>query len=107
MTWTPEEFRKEQLVRLRLLQEYTRRMRHNADILQPEWGEYGFNRRRYADEDAPLTRWAQEFRPLRGGSLLRYRHGAQNKVPAFFCGKHLFHLAQHVRRIFERCIHAA
>lgn len=47
---TPEEFRKEQLIRLRLLQEYTRRMRHNADILQ-EWGEYGFNRRRYADED--------------------------------------------------------
>lgn len=47
---TPSEFRKEQLVRLRLLQEYTRRMRHNADILQ-EWGEYGFNRRRYAEED--------------------------------------------------------
>lgn len=47
---TPREFRKEQSVRLRLLQEYTRRMRHNADILQ-EWGEYGFNRRRYAAED--------------------------------------------------------
>ncbi len=47
---TPREFRKEQLYRLRLLQEYTRRMRHNADILQ-EWAEYGFNRRRYAEED--------------------------------------------------------
>jgi len=47
---TPSEFRKEQLTRLRLLQEYTRWMRHNADILQ-EWGEYGFNRRRYAEED--------------------------------------------------------
>src|SRR5690242_3076922 len=47
---TPAEFRKEQLTRLRLLQEYTRWMRHNADILQ-EWGEYGFNRRRYAEED--------------------------------------------------------
>jgi len=63
----PEEFRKEQLIRLRLLQEYTRRMRHNADILQ-EWGEYGFNRRRYADEDGirshslELTRSCREFR---------------------------------------------
>lgn len=47
---SPGEFRKQQLIRLRLLQEYTRWMRHNADILQ-EWGEYGFNRRRYADED--------------------------------------------------------
>jgi hypothetical protein len=61
------EFRKEQLVRLRLLQEYTRRMRHNADILQ-EWGEYGFNRRRYADEDGirsqslELIRSCREFR---------------------------------------------
>jgi hypothetical protein len=64
---TPGEFRKEQLVRLRLLQEYTRRMRHNADILQ-EWGEYGFNRRRYADEDGirshslELIRSCREFR---------------------------------------------
>ncbi len=63
----PEEFRKEQLVRLRLLQEYTRRMRHNADILQ-EWGEYGFNRRRYADEDGirshslELIKGCREFR---------------------------------------------
>ncbi len=63
----PEEFRKEQLVRLRLLQEYTRRMRHNADILQ-EWGEYGFNRRRYADEDGirsnslELIKSCREFR---------------------------------------------
>jgi hypothetical protein len=47
---SPEEFRKEQVIRLRLLQEYIRWMRHNADILR-EWGEYGFNRRRYADED--------------------------------------------------------
>jgi hypothetical protein len=64
---TPEAFRKEQLVRLRLLQEYTRRMRHNADILQ-EWGEYGFNRRRYADEDGirshslELLKSCREFR---------------------------------------------
>ena len=63
----PEEFRKEQLVRLRLFQEYTRRMRHNADILQ-EWGEYGFNRRRYADEDGirshslELIKSCREFR---------------------------------------------
>ena len=63
----PEEFRKEQLVRLRLLQEYTRWMRHNADILQ-EWGEYGFNRRRYADEDGirshslELIKTCREFR---------------------------------------------
>jgi hypothetical protein len=64
---TPAEFRKEQLIRLRLLQEYTRRMRHNADILQ-EWGEYGFNRRRYAAEDGirshslELIRNCREFR---------------------------------------------
>ena len=63
----PEEFRKEQLVRLRLLQEYTRWMRHNADILQ-EWGEYGFNRRRYADEDGirsqslELVKTCRDFR---------------------------------------------
>ena len=55
------------MVRLRLLQEYTRRMRHNADILQ-EWGEYGFNRRRYADEDGirshslELIKNCREFR---------------------------------------------
>ena len=47
---SPGEFRTQQLIRLRLLQEYIRWMRHNAGILQ-EWGEYGFNRRRYADED--------------------------------------------------------
>jgi hypothetical protein len=64
---SPEEFRKEQLVRLRLLQEFTRRMRHNADILQ-EWGEYGFDRRRYADEDGirshslQLIKNCREFR---------------------------------------------
>jgi hypothetical protein len=63
----PAEFRKEQLIRLRLLQEYTRRMRHNADILQ-EWAEYGFNRRRYADEDGirahslELIKVCREFR---------------------------------------------
>jgi len=63
----PEEFRKEQLVRLRLLQEYTRWMRHNADILQ-EWGEYGFNRRRHAEEDGirshslELIKSCREFR---------------------------------------------
>jgi hypothetical protein len=64
---SPGEFHKEQLVRLRLLQEYTRRMRHNADILQ-EWGEYGFNRRRYAEEDGirshslELIKNCREFR---------------------------------------------
>jgi hypothetical protein len=47
---SPEDFRKEQLTRLRLLQEYARWMQRNADILQ-EWGEYGYGRRRYADED--------------------------------------------------------
>ena len=63
----PEEFRKEQLVRLRLLQQDTRRMRHKADILL-EWGEYGFNRRRYADEDGirssslELIKSCREFR---------------------------------------------
>jgi hypothetical protein len=64
---SPEEFRKQQLIRLRLLQEYARWMRHNADILQ-EWGEYGFNRRRYADEDGirshslELIKSCREFR---------------------------------------------
>src|SRR6476659_1697365 len=64
---SPEEFRKQQLIRLRLLQEYTRWMRHNADILQ-EWGEYGFNRRRYAEEDGirshslELIKNCREFR---------------------------------------------
>jgi hypothetical protein len=64
---TPGEFRREQLIRLRLLQEYTRRMRHNADILQ-EWGEYGFDRRRYAEEDGirshslELIRNCRDFR---------------------------------------------
>ena len=64
---TPGEFRKEQLIRLRLLQEYTRRMRHNADVLQG-WGEYGFNRRRYAEEDGirshslGLIKTCREFR---------------------------------------------
>jgi hypothetical protein len=63
----PEEFRKEQLSRLRLLQEHTRWMRRNADILQ-EWGEYGFARRRHADEDGikscslELIRTCREFR---------------------------------------------
>ena len=63
----PEEFRKEQINRLRLLQEYTRWMRRNADILQ-EWGEYGFDRRRYAEEDGikscslDLIKSCKEFR---------------------------------------------
>ena len=63
----PEEFRKEQINRLRLLQEYTRWMRRNADILQ-EWGEYGFGRRRYAEEDGikscslELVKSCKEFR---------------------------------------------
>jgi hypothetical protein len=46
----PKEFRKEQLKRIRLLQEYTRWMRRNGDVLQ-EWAEYGYRRRRYAEED--------------------------------------------------------
>jgi hypothetical protein len=63
----PEDFRKEQLTRLRLLQEYTRWMQRNADILQ-EWGEYGYGRRRYADEDGikscslELVQSCKEFR---------------------------------------------
>src|SRR5579859_2152995 len=63
----PEEFCKEQLGRLRLLQEYIRWMRRNADILQ-EWGEYGFGRRRYADEDGikscslEVVKTCKEFR---------------------------------------------
>src|SRR5689334_21526517 len=67
----PEEFRKEQLVRLRLLQEYTRWMRHNADILQ-EWGEYGFNRRRYADEDGIRSHSLQLIKTCR-----EFRYGAR------------------------------
>ena len=67
----PGEFRKEQLVRLRLLQEYTRWMRHNADILQ-EWGEYGFNRRRYADEDGIRSHSLQLIKTCR-----EFRYGAR------------------------------
>src|SRR5215470_8394588 len=67
----PVEFRKEQLVRLRLLQEYTRWMRHNADILQ-EWGEYGFNRRRYAEEDGIRSHSLELIRSCR-----EFRHGAR------------------------------
>jgi len=67
----PAEFRKEQLVRLRLLQEYTRWMRHNADILQ-EWGEYGFNRRRYAEEDGIRSHSLELIRSCR-----EFRHGAR------------------------------
>ena len=67
----PGEFRKEQLVRLRLLQEYTRRMRHNADILQ-EWGEYSFNRRRYADEDGIRSQSLQLITTCR-----EFRYGAR------------------------------
>ncbi|HWZ42497.1 MAG TPA: hypothetical protein VNW97_03430 [Candidatus Saccharimonadales bacterium] len=67
----PREFRQAQLKRLRLLQEYTRWMRRNADILQ-EWGEYGFHRRLHAAEDG-----------IRSGSLQlieasrHFRHGAR------------------------------
>ena len=46
----PRELRKVQLKRLRLLLTYTRWMRHNGDVLQ-EWGEYGYRRRHYAQED--------------------------------------------------------
>jgi len=67
----PAEFRKEQLVRLRLLQEYIRWMRHNADILQ-EWGEYGFNRRRYADEDGIRSHSLQLIKTCR-----EFRYGAR------------------------------
>ncbi len=46
----PQELRKVQLKRLSLLLEYSRRMRNNANILQ-EWGEYGYRRQRYTQED--------------------------------------------------------
>lgn len=46
----PEGFREEQFKRIRLLKEYTRWMRRNADVLQ-EWGEYGYRRRVHAEED--------------------------------------------------------
>ena len=69
---SPGEFRKEQLVRLRLLQEYTRRMRHNADILQ-EWGEYGFNRRRYAEEDGIRSHSLELIKNCR-----EFRYGARS-----------------------------
>lgn len=67
----PEEFRREQLVRLRLLQEYMRRMRHNADILR-EWGEYGFNRRLYADEDGIRSQSLELIKSCR-----EFRYGAR------------------------------
>jgi hypothetical protein len=46
----PRELREIQMNRMRLLQNYIRWMRHNADVLQ-EWGEYSYNRRRFAEED--------------------------------------------------------
>ena len=46
----PLELRKVQMNRMRLLLNYIRRMRHNADVLQ-EWGEHGYRRRRFAEED--------------------------------------------------------
>jgi|ERR1041385_2066928 hypothetical protein len=67
----PEEFRKEQLNRLRLLQENIRWMRRNADILQ-EWGEYGFGRRRYADEDGIKSCSLQVIKTCR-----EFRYGAR------------------------------
>ena len=67
----PGEFRKEQLVRLRLLQEYTRWMRHNADILQ-EWGESSFSRRRYADEDGIRSHSLELIKSCRD-----FRYGAR------------------------------
>jgi hypothetical protein len=84
---TPGEFRKEQLVRLRLLQEYTRRMRHNADILQ-EWGEYGFDRRRYADEDGIRSHSLQLIKNCR-----EFRYAAravQLQLHMWFIEKKLF-----------------
>jgi len=45
-----KEFRNMQFKRIRLLQEYTRWMRRNADVLQ-EWAQYGYRRRRHAEED--------------------------------------------------------
>jgi hypothetical protein len=71
---SPEEFRKQQLIRLRLLQKYTRWMRHNADILQ-EWGEYGFNRRRYADEDGIRSHSLELIKSCR-----EFRYGARRPV---------------------------
>jgi len=70
----PEEFRKEQLIRLRLLQEYTRWMRHNADILE-EWGEYGFRRRRYAEEDGIKSCSLELIKSCR-----EFRYGARRAV---------------------------
>src|SRR5205809_3706788 len=46
----PRELREVQMNRIRLLQNYIRWMRHNGDVLQ-EWGDYGYNRRRFAEED--------------------------------------------------------
>ena len=46
----PKEFRNVQFKRIHLLQEYTRWMRRNADVLQ-EWAQYGYRSRRYAEED--------------------------------------------------------
>jgi hypothetical protein len=83
----PAEFRKEQLVRLRLLQEYTRWMRHNADILQ-EWGEYGFNRRRYAEEDGIRSHSLELIKSCR-----EFRYGAravQLQLHLWFIGMKLF-----------------
>ncbi len=60
-------FREEQFKRIRLLKEYTRWMRRNADVLQ-EWGEYGFRRRIHAEEDGikssslKLIKACQQFR---------------------------------------------
>jgi hypothetical protein len=68
---SPEELRKVQLKRLRLLQEYIRWMRRNADILQ-EWGDYGFRRRRYAAEDGIRSHSLELI-----GACRQFRFGAR------------------------------
>ncbi|MBZ5489298.1 MAG: hypothetical protein LAO76_00010 [Acidobacteriia bacterium] len=128
---TPGEFRKEQLVRLRLLQEYTRRMRHNADILQ-EWGEYGFNRRRYADEDGirsqslELIKSCREFRyaaravqlqlhlwfiemkffPARPAPMLSHLRHADDSYDLLFAYQEIRIAAEYLSRAYgEDCYH--
>jgi hypothetical protein len=68
----PQELRQVQLKRLRLLQEYAGWMRHNADVLQ-EWGEYGYGRRRYAEEDG-IKSYSQELIK----SCRQFRFGARS-----------------------------
>lgn len=67
----PKGFRDEQFKRLRLLKEYTRWMRRNADVLQ-EWGEYGFRRRMHAEEDGIKSSSLKLIKSCR-----QFRYGAR------------------------------